>query len=56
MVPDEITDSDGKIAVTIEYSTDVLEAFMTAGPDWEGRMDAALKDWLKKHNPSDVKI
>ncbi|TNL01884.1 hypothetical protein CYD30_27645 [Kosakonia cowanii] len=40
----------------MEYSTAVLESFMATGSNWEERMDAALKDWLKRHNPADVKI
>ena len=45
-----------KIAVTIRYSHDVLEAFKSTGEGWQVRMDAALKDWLKHHKPNEAKI
>lgn len=45
-----------KIAVTIRYSHEVLEAFKSTGEGWQVRMDTALKDWLKNNNPNDAKI
>ncbi|WP_078001778.1 BrnA antitoxin family protein [Izhakiella australiensis] len=56
MNDDDIAGSDGLIAITMELSTEVLEAFQSTGDRWEERINAALKDWLKHHNPSDVKI
>lgn len=47
---------DGKIAVTMELSISVLNAFMSAGDDWQDRINAALKDWLKHHSPADIEI
>ena len=45
-----------KIAVTIRYSHDVLEAFKSTGEGWQVRMDEALKDWLKHHKPNEARI
>ncbi|AYN27177.1 hypothetical protein D8682_09430 [Buttiauxella sp. 3AFRM03] len=45
-----------KIAITIRYSHEVLQAFKSTGEGWQVRMDTALKDWLKNNNPNDVKI
>ncbi|MDY3570246.1 BrnA antitoxin family protein [Enterobacter hormaechei] len=55
-MPTTANTDDGKIAITMELSAAVLDAFMATGDGWEARIDAALKDWLKHHNPSDVKI
>ncbi|MBP2170998.1 uncharacterized protein (DUF4415 family) [Erwinia toletana] len=45
-----------KEKVTIRFSPDVIAAFRATGSNWQPRIDAALKEWLKEHNPSDVKI
>ncbi|ECC4981312.1 BrnA antitoxin family protein [Salmonella enterica] len=45
-----------KIPVNIRYSSEVISAFRATGDGWQTRMNAALKDWLKKHKPEDVKI
>ncbi|MFC0140639.1 BrnA antitoxin family protein [Erwinia mallotivora] len=45
-----------KKSATIRYSPEVIDAFKSTGRGWQTRMDTALKDWLKKHDPSDVKI
>ncbi|EIX3162383.1 BrnA antitoxin family protein [Salmonella enterica] len=45
-----------KVSVNIRYSPEVVEAFRATGNGWQTRMNAALKDWLKKHKPEDVKI
>lgn len=41
-----------KIATTIRFDDDVLEAFRATGKGWQTRMNAALKDWLKTHKPA----
>ncbi|EOS94825.1 BrnA antitoxin family protein [Erwinia tracheiphila] len=46
---------DDRIELTIEFSDEVIEAFQSTGEGWQTRMDAALKDWLKRHTPADVK-
>jgi len=38
-----------KESTTIRFDSDVLDAFRSAGPGWQSRMNAALRDWLKKH-------
>lgn len=38
-----------KERITIRLSRDVLEQFRASGEGWQTRVDAALKDWLKKH-------
>lgn len=40
-----------KERITIRLSRDVVAAFRASGAGWQTRMDAALKDWLKKHKP-----
>ena len=42
----------GKVALTVRYDTDVIEAFKASGKGWQTRMNAALKDWLKTHSPA----
>lgn len=41
-----------KEQVAIRLSPDVLAAFRAAGPGWQTRIDAALRDWLKSHAPA----
>lgn len=45
-----------KTRITIRCTPSVVEAFKATGKGWQTRMDAALQDWLKKHDPADVKI
>ena len=40
-----------KESTTIRFDRDVLAAFRAAGPGWQTRMNAALRDWLKSHSP-----
>lgn len=41
-----------KLALTVRYDTDVVEAFKATGKGWQTRMNAALKEWLKTHSPA----
>ena len=41
-----------KLALTVRYDADVVEAFKTTGKGWQTRMNATLKDWLKTHSPA----
>ncbi len=41
-----------KERITIRLSRDVVERFRASGDGWQTRMDAALKEWLKKHRPA----
>ncbi len=38
-----------KESTTIRIDRDVLDAFRAAGPGWQSRMNAALREWLKTH-------
>ena len=38
-----------KKAVSIRLSPDVLEHFRAGGSGWQTRIDAALRDWIKRH-------
>ena len=40
-----------KLALTVRYDADVVEAFRATGKGWQTRMNAALRDWLKTHSP-----
>jgi uncharacterized protein (DUF4415 family) len=40
-----------KESTTVRFDRDVLDAFRAAGPGWQTRMNAALRDWLLKHKP-----
>jgi len=44
--------SGTKEQVAIRFDHDVLAAFRAAGPGWQTRMNAALRDWLKTHTPA----
>ena len=39
-----------KEQVVIRFDKEVLAAFRAAGPGWQTRMNAALRDWLKTHS------
>ena len=41
-----------QVAVTVLFDAEVVRAFQTTGKDWQARMNAALKDWLKTHSPA----
>jgi len=41
-----------KVATTIRLSPDVMNAFKATGAGWQTRIDGALRDWLRDHNPA----
>jgi uncharacterized protein (DUF4415 family) len=41
-----------KERITIRLSQDVVARFRQSGEGWQTRVDAALRDWLKKHTPA----
>ena len=43
-----------KERITIRLSPDVVQRFRATGDGWQTRVDAALQDWLKTHNPVKV--
>ena len=38
-----------KVAVTIRYDQEVIDAFKAGGPGWQTRMNDALRQWLQEH-------
>lgn len=44
-----------KERITIRLSPEVVQRFRDTGDGWQTRVDAALKDWLKSHRPTQVK-
>ena len=41
-----------KLALTVRYDAEVVQAFKATGKGWQTRMNCALKDWLKTHSPA----
>jgi len=41
-----------KSHVNIRLDADVVAAFRASGRGWQTRLNAALKDWLKRHSPA----
>jgi uncharacterized protein (DUF4415 family) len=39
-----------KERITIRLSPEVVSRFRASGPGWQGRLDAALKEWLSAHS------
>jgi uncharacterized protein (DUF4415 family) len=44
-----------KISTTIRLDPEILSAFQTAGPGWQTRINAALKEWLATRAKRTVK-
>lgn len=40
-----------KTATTIRFDEEVIQAFKATGRGWQTRMNDALKDWLRTHQP-----
>lgn len=38
-----------KMAITVRYDAEVINAFKATGRGWQTRMNEALKDWLNEH-------
>ncbi|MCW5626105.1 MAG: BrnA antitoxin family protein [Burkholderiales bacterium] len=43
-----------KLAVTVRYDADVVQAFRATGRGWQTRMNAALREWLETHPTADT--
>jgi uncharacterized protein (DUF4415 family) len=41
-----------KELVSIRLSRNVVESFRASGDGWQTRIDHALKEWLKNHQPA----
>lgn len=39
-----------KVPTTIRFDADVLAALKASGKGWQTRVNAAVKDWLRKHS------
>jgi len=40
-----------KELISIRLAREVVESFRATGDGWQGRVDHALKEWLKTHQP-----
>lgn len=38
-----------KVALTVRYDADIIDAFKAGGDGWQTRMNNALRDWLRTH-------
>ena len=45
-----------KEVINIRLSPEVLSAFRATGDGWQTRVDGALRDWLKQHEPKIIKV
>ena len=45
-----------KERITIRLSPEVVQRFRDTGDGWQTRVDTALKDWLKSHKPTNVRV
>ncbi|WP_333609462.1 BrnA antitoxin family protein [Arsukibacterium sp.] len=45
-----------KQLVSVRYSPQVVSSFKSTGKGWQTRMDKALQDWLKEHDPSSIEV
>ncbi|MBX7233125.1 MAG: BrnA antitoxin family protein [Caldilineales bacterium] len=41
-----------KERITIRLSRDVVEQFRATGEGWQTRVDVALREWLRTHQPA----
>lgn len=44
-----------KEQVSLRLDPAVLEAFRASGSGWQTRINGALSDWLKEHDPEELK-
>ncbi|MFC4274575.1 BrnA antitoxin family protein [Achromobacter aloeverae] len=40
-----------KVATTIRFDAEVIQAFKATGRGWQTRINDVLKDWLRTHQP-----
>lgn len=43
-----------KVAVKVRYDQDILAAFRASGPGWQTRMNRALRQFLREHDPKEM--
>lgn len=44
-----------KEQISLRLDPAVLEAFRASGSGWQTRINKALEDWLKEHDPAELK-
>lgn len=44
-----------KKSITLRLPPEAIETFKATGEGWQTRIGLALTDWLKTHNPSELK-
>ncbi|AJX33984.1 BrnA antitoxin family protein [Burkholderia oklahomensis] len=40
-----------KVQLTVRYDVDIVDAFKATGEGWQTRMNDALREWLREHQP-----
>lgn len=45
-----------KQLTSIRFDLEILMAFRTTGVGWQKRINAALAQWLKRHDPKDLNV
>ena len=45
------TKADAKVSTTIRFDPDVLDALKATGKGWQTRVNDAMRDWAKTHQP-----
>lgn len=50
--PGRVLGSGTKSSTTLRFDNDILAAFKATGKGWQTRVNNALRDWLKEHNPA----
>ena len=43
--------SGQKVSTTVRLDADILTTFRASGRGWQTRLNDALREWLKRHNP-----
>ncbi|WP_144112779.1 BrnA antitoxin family protein [Paraburkholderia sp. BCC1886] len=43
-----------KVLLSVRYDADIVERFKATGDGWQTRMNDALRDWLKDHQPVEM--
>ena len=43
-----------KCSVTVRYDADIIQLFKASGKGWQTLLNAAVRDWLRTHSPSDA--
>ncbi|PVX86464.1 BrnA antitoxin family protein [Paraburkholderia unamae] len=41
-----------KVLLSVRYDADIVERFKSTGDGWQTRMNDALREWLKDHEPA----